>query len=128
MSDWSIKIVPASSGSGAAFLPDLQGYNPGDALPAQEDDLVTWNNMTDQTHQPWKTDENYNPIPDSQAPRGSTDYLSDPIPPGESSRPYYDVAPPADKPASWTVYYFCKLHQDVTSERGTIEATVVPSS
>ena len=128
MSDWSIKIVPATSGGGAAFEPDLQGYNPGDPLPAQQDDLVCWNNTTDQTHQPWKTDENYVPIPDSQAPRGSKEYLSDPIPPGQSSRPSYDVAAPAGKPDSWTVYYFCKLHQDVTSERGTIDATVVPSS
>lgn len=128
MSDWSIKIVPASSGGGAAFVPDLQGYDPGDPLPAQQDDLVCWNNTTNQTHQPWKTDENYVPIPDSQAPRGSQDYLSDPIPPKQSSRPSYDTAPPAGNPDSWTVYYYCKLHPTVESERGTIDVTAVPSS
>ena len=128
MSDWSIKIVKAPSGKGAAFEPDLQGYNPGDPLPAQQDDLVTWNNTTNKTHQPWPTDENYNPLPASQVPRGSKLYLSDPIPPQQSSRPNYDVAQPADKPDSWTVYYYCKVHPKVTSERGTIEATVVPSS
>jgi len=129
MADWSIKIVPAASGGGAAFQPDLQGYGPGDALPAQQDDLVTWGNWTDDTHQPWPTDANYNPLPETQVlPRGSANYLSDPIPPGESSRPSYDVALPTSKPNSWTVYYFCKLHPDVESERGTIDATVSPTS
>src|SRR5687767_12604164 len=95
MADWSIKIVPATSGPGAAFQPDLQGYGPGDPLPAQQDDLVTWGNWTDDTHQPWPTDSDYNPLPETQVlPRGSANYLSDPIPPGESSRPSYDVALP----------------------------------
>ena len=135
MPDWSIKIIPSSSGPGAAFQPDLQGYGPGDPLPAQQDDLVTWGNWTDETHQPWPTDSDYNPLPETQVlPRGSANYLSDPIPPGESSRPSYDVAQPAasdpnsNPPTSWTVYYFCKLHPDITSERGSIDAAVPPSS
>jgi hypothetical protein len=127
MPDWSIKIVPSSSGSGAAFQPDIKGYKPGDPLPAQQDDLVTWNNTTNQTHQPWLADATYKPI--SPAPvRGSSNYLSDPIPPKQSSRPTYDVAAPAGNPPSWTVYYCCKLHPTVVSERGTITATAVPSS
>lgn len=127
MADWSIRIVPAASGGGAAFQPDIQGYEPGDPLPAQQDDLVTWNNTTNQSHQPWQTDESYEPIsPDP--PRGSKNYLSDPIPPRQSSRPSYDVSAPAGSPDSWTVYYYCNLHPTVETERGTIQATAVPSS
>ena len=125
MPDWSIKIVSTGSGAEAAFVPDLQGAKPGDPLQAWQDDLVTWNNTTHATHQPWPTDASYTPLPDSQVPRGSADYLSDTIPAGESSRPSYDVAQPTGNPQSWTVYYCCKLHP---TERGTIVATVIPSS
>ena len=127
MPDWSIKIVPSSSGTGAAFQPDLQGYQPGDPLPAQQDDLVSWNNTTDKTHQPWPTDSNYNPLSEADVlPRGSANYLSDPIPPGEPSTPAYDVVLPANSPSTWTVYYYCKIHPDIETERGTIEATIPP--
>jgi hypothetical protein len=134
MADWSVKIVPANSGGGAAFQPDLQGLNPGDPLPAQQDDLVTWSNRTGDTHQPWMTDSNYNPLSEADVlPRGSTNYMSDSIPPDESSRPSYDVAqptpaPPALPPNNWTVYYFCKLHPTIETERGTIEASVPPTN
>jgi hypothetical protein len=129
MPDWSIKIVPAATGDGAAFQPDVPGYNVGEALPAQQDDLVSWANTTDDTHQPWPTDSNYAPLSEAEVlPRGSANYLSDPIPSGESSRPSYDVAQPSSQPNSWIVYYFCKLHPTVTTERGTIEAAVPPSS
>jgi hypothetical protein len=134
MPDWSIKIVPAATGDGAAFQPDLQGYEPGDPLIAQQDDLVTWSNTTNDTHQPWPTDPNYNPLSEADVlPRGSANYLSDPIPPDESSRPSYDVAqptppPPAKPPNNWTVYYFCKLHPDIETERGTIQASTPPTS
>jgi hypothetical protein len=133
MPDWSIKIV--KSGSGAAFQPDIQGYNPGDPLPAQQDDLVTWNNTTKKKHQPWPTDSNYNLLPSSEVPPTGPNYLSNPIPAGQSSRPSYDVAqptppvttPPTPPPQSWTVYYACKLHPTSKTERGTIEATVYPT-
>ena len=134
MADWSIKIVPAASGSGAAFVPDIIGYGPGDPLPAQQDDLVTWSNMTKETHQPWPTDSSYNPLSEANVlPRGSANYMSDPILPDESSRPSYDVSqptlpPPAKPPNNWTVYYFCKLHPNVETERGTIQASVPPTS
>jgi hypothetical protein len=129
MADWSIKIVPANSGSGAAFQPDIQGYGQGDALIAQQDDLVTWSNTTGDTHQPWMTDSLYNPLSDAAVlPRGSTNYMSDPIPPDEASRPSYDVAQPATQPNNWTVYYFCKLHPMIVTERGTIEAAIPPTS
>lgn len=130
MADWSIKIVPASSGGGAAFQPDLQGYKPGDPLPAQQDDLVTWNNTTKETHQPWQTDSQYQPLSDAWVKQYPYLYLADAIPGGQSSTPSYDVAIPGGvaPPNTWTVYYYCKTHPTRISERGTIAATVPPSS
>jgi hypothetical protein len=129
MPDWSIKIIPSDTDEDAEFVPDLDDAKQGDPLEAQQDDLVTWNNTTDEDHQPWPTDANYNPLPDSQVKRGTPSYLSDPIPAGGSSRPSYDVAQPADtKPATWTVYYFCKLHPTATTERGQIIGTVYASN
>jgi hypothetical protein len=134
MPDWSIKIVPAASGGGAAFQPNLQGYNPGEALPAQQDDLVSWNNTTNDEHQPWPTDSSYKPLSEADVlPRGGPNYLSDPISAGESSRPAYNVTqptppPPATPPDTWTVYYYCKLHPDTKTERGSIEAIALPTA
>ena len=129
MPDWSIKIVPSGSGQGAAFVPDIQGAKPGDPLQAEQDDLVTWNNTTKQTHQPWPTDADYNVLPDSAVTRGTPNYLCDPISAGDSSRPSYDVAQPtAPQPAMWVIFYCCKLHPTVISERGQIIATVIPSN
>lgn len=128
MADWSIKIVPAASGSGAAFQPDLQGYAPGAPLPAQQDDLVTWANTTGQTHQPSMTDSTYKPITPDPV-RGTKNYMSDPIPPNQSSRPSWDVIGPSRAgDQNWTIYYFCKLHPNEESERGTIQASAVPTS
>ena len=128
MPDWSIKIVPAASGDGAAFQPDLQNYGPGDALPVQQDDLVTWDNTTTETHQPWMTDSDYQPIaPDPQ--RGDPKYMSDPIPPNQSSRPSWDVIGPSDpKATAWKIYYYCALHPTVESERGILLASAFPTS
>jgi hypothetical protein len=130
MADRSIKLVPASSGGGAAFQPDLPGYNPGDAMPAQQDDLVSWNNTTNETHQPWQTDSEYKPLSDAWVAQYSYLYLSDEIPAQESSTPAYDVATPGgvSLPDSWTVYYYCKTHPNRESERGTIAAKVPPTS
>jgi hypothetical protein len=114
MPDWSIKIV--GSGNATSFAPKAQ--------QAQQDDLVSWNNTTNETHQPWPLDGNGNPIK-SPSPG---EYLSDPIPPGRSSRPAYNVAQPATSPPpdSWTVSYYCKNHPNRPSERGTIVASVPP--
>lgn len=127
--DWSIKIVPASSGGGAAFQPNLHGYEPGDPLPAQVGDIVSWNNTTEDEHQPWPTDSNYNPLSDAAVlPRGGPNYLSDPIPGGEPSRPAYVVVAPNTSPPGSTIYYYCKLHPDIETERGTIEVSPVPTN
>jgi hypothetical protein len=143
MPDWSIKIVPASTGGGAAFQPDLKGAKPGDPLQAQQDDLVSWNNTTHETHQPWQTDSNYQPLPVAWVYAHPDLYMSDPVPAQMPSSPAYDTAqpytyvPPPNKsytaqvpppPNSWTIFYFCKTHPDRTSERGTINVTVQPSS
>lgn len=126
MPDWSIKIVQTKNG--VEFQPDLQGYKPGAPLPAQQDDLVTWANMTDQTHQPSMTDSSYKPITPDPV-RGTKNYMSDPIPPNQSSRPSWDVIGPSNpSDQAWIVYYFCKLHPNEQSERGTIQASAVPTS
>jgi hypothetical protein len=126
MPDYLIKIVPAGSGEGAAFQPDVQGLRPGDPLPAQQDDCVSWNNTTNDTHQPWPADSNFVPLPELEP--NDPNYLSDPIPPGHSSPTNYGVAPPSGSPSAitWTVYYCCKLHPTVTSERGIIAANIPP--
>jgi hypothetical protein len=122
MPDWTVKIVPRSGGGGQ-FSPAAQ--------QAQQDDLVCWNNTTNEIHQPWPTDPQYNPYDVS---RSSPQYLSDPIPPGRSSRPSYDVAQPSatppstTPPANWTVYYYCASHPDRDYERGQIVAQQTPTS
>lgn len=118
MPDWTIRVVPASKGEGK-FSPAAQ--------QAQQDDLVCWNNTTDETHQPWPTDSQYNPL---DVARSSPLYLSDPIPPNQSSRPSYDVAQPSGSPppANWTVYYYCATHPDRDGERGQILAQQTPTS
>jgi hypothetical protein len=130
MPDWSIKIVTGKDGK-TRFAPDQIGVKPGGALQAYQDDLVSWNNTTDQKHQPWPTDANYKPLPSTQVKRGNALYMSDPIPANQSSRPIYDVAQPTvakgqTPPTQWTVYYYCKTHPNEQSERGTINAKVVP--
>jgi hypothetical protein len=122
MPDWSIKIVPASKTQPAAFVPDLHGAQPGDPLKTQVDDIVTWNNTTNEPHWPWPTDANFNPLPDSQVPRGSPNYLSDKILPGGSSRPSYVMVAPA---TGNTIFYCCKLHPTM---HGTIAVSAVPTS
>lgn len=134
MPDWSIKIVPAPTGGGAAFQPDIPGSNPGDPLSAQQNDLVSWNNTTKQAHQPWQTDSNYQPLSEAWIDSHAALYMSDSVPGGRPSSPAYNVSLPGDQAAnapavtSWTVYYFCKLHPTVASERGTIEAIVPPAT
>jgi plastocyanin len=114
MPDWTVRIVPASTGGGK-FSPS--------ALQAQQDDLVCWNNTTNETHQPWPTDDEYNPLDVS---RTSDQYLSDEIPAGRSSRPSYNLGQPSGSPANWTVYYYCATHPERTNERGVILAQETP--
>jgi hypothetical protein len=122
MPTWSIKIVPNPSPAAdqpAAFVPDLPDKNAGDPLEALGRDLVTWNNTTNEVHQPWPTDANYTPLSDAAVgPRGTSKYLSDPIPANGSSRPSWRVTSIIEDDK--TIYYSCKNHP---LEHGTIQIT-----
>lgn len=100
MPDWSIKIIPgAKPGDPAVFAVDRNDVKPGAPLVAGLNDLVSWNNTTDDVHQPWPANADYSPLPQplpnaSPDPNNSRDspvYLSDPIPANSSSRPTWPV-------------------------------------
>jgi len=143
MPDWSIRIIPNPSqiaGQPALLVPDLVGAKPGDPLQVQEDDLVSWNNQTGQSYQPWPTDQNGNPQTVSAAftPPGNppstppvppwfpAGYLSDMIPKNRSSTPAYDVV----MPATGNTIYYCLLDQNgnPTKVRGQIIVSPMPSA
>lgn len=95
----------------------MQGanFNPG-ALSAQQNDLVAWNNTTNETHQPWPLDSS-----DVAITPDSPNYLCDPIPPQSSSSPSFVIS---NNLGSFpvTINYFCASHPERTWERGTINA------
>jgi hypothetical protein len=110
--DWSIKISPASSGSGAVFTPDLLGAQPGDPLQTENQDIISWNNRTGDSHWPWALQSNGQPYASADAAKAAGAYLSDEIPPWESSTPgYVTTAPSVGKT---TIDYICKLHPTET--------------
>lgn len=117
MADWSIKIVEIDGV--ASFVTDFPDSQQGDPLQAMQGDLVSWNNTTENVHQPWETDSNYNPKTSST--------LSNIIAPGQSSN-WYNCSQPTTKPRIWTVYYYCSQHPSNQQERGTIEVAVPPQS
>jgi hypothetical protein len=120
MPDWSIKIV-GQPDAVATFVVDRNDVKPGAPLPAGQNDLVSWNNTTDDTHQPWPANPDGTPIlPVSSVPRGSPYYLSDPIPPNSSSRPSWLVPKSAPPGSGSTIFYCCLLHQ---KEQGRIVIT-----
>lgn len=106
--DWSIKIR-GTPGQTAQFIP--QGGNAGDALPVKINDIVSWGNDSEETHQPWPTDSQHNLLPAPPTPN-----LSDPIPPQQSSSPAWVVK----ETAGTTLFYRCKTHPD-RPEFGTIK-------
>ena|SRR2546423_977030 len=118
MADWLVNIVTGDSGD-AEFVVGLPGANQGQPLQADQDDIVTWNNETNDEHQPWQTDQNYKPVDDSD--------LSGLIKSGRSSDNYSCVQPSGDPP-QWTVYYYCKSHPDKLKERGSIQVTALPQN
>jgi plastocyanin len=122
MAVWSIKIEPGNAPDAPAkFVPQLQEGGP-QGLLARAGDLVSWNNATDEAHQPWPTDANYKPLTPAQVgPRGGENYLSDEIPPDHSSRPSWVVT--VSPVTQNTIYYCCKLHPDM---HGVI--TITPTS
>ncbi len=122
MPDWSVRIVPvdASQPAGPAQF-NAPGQPPNTPLIAQDGDIVTWNNTTDTEHQPWPTDENYNPLP---VKKNDVGYMSDPIPARDSSTPAYPVTL-ADPAKAQTFYYYCAKHPQNVSERSAIDASPV---
>jgi len=114
MADWLVNIV--LSGSGETSF-EVDGFTQGQPLDAHQDDLVTWNNQTNDEHQPWQTDSSYEPLTNGS--------LVDPIPKGQPSITY-NCSSPAANPQHWTVYYYCRNHPDNPKERGTINVTAWP--
>ena len=125
MPDWSIRIVPAQNPTTdvpAAFVPDLSGAQPGTPLTAQVDDIVTWNNTTNEDHWPWPVDYNGNPLPDAQVSTQFGNFFSEKVAAGMSSRPSYNV--PSVPFSGTTINYCCKLHPKML---GQIRVTLIPS-
>lgn len=118
MADWLVNIVTGAAGD-AEFVVGLPGSKQGQPLQADQDDLVSWNNETNDEHQPWQTDQNYDPLDASD--------LSGLIKPGQSSDSY-DCAQPSGSPQQWTVYYYCNRHPDNPNERGSIKVAALPQS
>jgi hypothetical protein len=114
MADWVVNIVLSESGE-ASFVVD--GAAHGQPLESHQDDTVSWNNQTNDEHQPWQTNSSYQPLDESD--------LSDPIPAGEPSDSY-NCTSPATNPQHWTVYYYCVRHPDNPNERGSIDVTAWP--
>jgi hypothetical protein len=107
MALWVIRIVAADHPEDPPqFVPQLQAGGPNGLL-AQKGDSVSWTNDTMDVQQPWPADASFNPLPPSQVlPRGQqgTNYLSDEIPPGHSSRPNWIVVGTAG-----TAINYCSL-------------------
>lgn len=116
MADWVVNIIESDSGD-AEFVPDLRGAQQGQPLQADQDDLVSWYNQTNDVHQPWQTDSSYNPLAGSP--------LADAIPAGQPSDTY-NCTQPSTNPQAWTIYYYCNRHPDNPKERGSINVTALP--
>lgn len=110
---WSIMIVPATSGGGAAFFPDVVNAKEGDHLKTQNLDLVSWNNKTDNPHHPWLADKDFKPV----FTTGQLN-LSECIAPWDSSTPAYLIPAAPTVPTDQTIYYVCLNHPN---EQGVIE-------
>ena len=121
---WSIKIEPNPAqiaNQPGRFVPDVAGSEGEVPLKALKRDLVSWNNETDFTHQPWPTDEDYTMLPESTVgKRGSAKYLSDQIPANGSSTPSWVVVEILTGDQQNNIYYCCKEHP---LERGKIQIT-----
>jgi hypothetical protein len=125
MPDWSIKIIPnpkPTPGAPAAFVPDLIGAKPGDPLNAQSDDLVSWNNTTNDEHWPWPVTFAVPLNEDPNALQGTQIglFLCNKIPGDSSSKPLFSVPELAG-----TITYCCRNHPE---ERGTIIVTAIPAA
>src|SRR5688500_17161684 len=96
---WSINIIDGDSC--AVFAPDTFKGNPGDPLQAQNKDVVSWSNRTEQVHQPWPATDDWQVDQDGQG-------LCEAIQPWTASTPAYIVTDNAPK----TINYVCLIHPD----------------
>jgi hypothetical protein len=114
--DLQIEIVEDGNGS-VTFRP--QGGLAGDALEARKGDNVRWRNKTGLVHQPWPTDEQFNPLDEEIVVQGKN-YLSNSIPRHSSGSAAYSVIWATEWPqpqAAKTIHYCCLRHP---TERGMI--------
>ena len=86
---------------------DVYGQS-GPNLKCQNGDVVSWNNQTNETHQPVQTDQQH---------QTTGTQLSNPIPPFKSSTPGYGVAGQTNPS---TIYYFCAVHPQRANEYGQL--------
>ncbi|HSY48537.1 MAG TPA: hypothetical protein VLC46_06990 [Thermoanaerobaculia bacterium] len=100
--NWTITIVSGTSGT--SFVPDVFGST-GSELQAQNGDVISWNNQTNQQHQPYQANSSYQPT----GPQ-----LCDVVQSFASSTPGYVP----NTTVGATIYYVCKIHNN---ERGTIK-------
>ena len=109
--NWSITITPPLvEGGPAVFTPDLIGAKPGAPLQAGNADIISWNNRTPDLHQPVALGPNNQPLPEDQAKAAGL-YLSDVIPPNQSSRPGY-VTTALTTGQVLTINYTCAVHRN----------------
>jgi hypothetical protein len=118
MPDWSIKIVPSTTGQAgvlADFVGDVKPTPPAGKFQVQQGDFVSWNNTTADEHWPWPV-KSQTAAPDIPLPPGSPVLVSGSIKPKTSSDDYNVAAA-----TGTTIWYCCRLHP---AERGCL--VVVP--
>jgi hypothetical protein len=103
---WSIMINQNPDGT-VSFKPDVAGAQAGQPLGVQPNDLVTWNNRTNQA------------LTLQSIPPGT--YLTDPVPAGQVSSPAYAVGATAG-----TVTYSCV--QPLQQQHSIVVITNPPST
>ena len=119
---WSIRIE--SGAGGTVFESRVPNATPG-VLQAQVRDIISWGNATADTHQPWPTEDNTPDGPPATTPDPAL-FFSQPIGPNESSTPQFVVptalttTTPATLVPGSVIYYCCKNHPKVPTERGRI--------
>jgi hypothetical protein len=119
MALWVIRIAAADNPEDPpVFVPQLQPGGP-QGLLAQAGDSISWTNDTLEVQQPWPVDANLKPLPPNQVgPRGKpkSNYFSDEIPPGHSSRPSWIAFGTAG-----TTFNYCSLQNPLA--QGVITIT-----
>lgn len=106
MPDWSIKIVPNTTGQAgvqADFVADVVDPQAG-RFEVQQGDLVSWNNTTSDEHWPWPV-KSQTAAPVIPLPPGSPVLVSGTIKPRTSSDDYNVAAA-----TGTTIWYCCRWH------------------